>query len=81
MTAHDGLVEALLGVTDLPAGYFGVVRLALGTETSWVRIRRRRSDLADPHRAVLLPELHDPTDPEAEEDKPRARFRLLADDR
>ena len=51
VTAHDGHVEALVGVADLPAGYFGVVRLALGTEDSWVRIRRRRSDLADPHRA------------------------------
>ena len=59
VTAHDGHVEALVGVANLPAGYFGVVRLALGTEDSWVRIRRRRSDLADPHRAVLLPELHD----------------------
>jgi hypothetical protein len=79
VTAHEGRVDALVGVTDLPAGYFGVVRLALGTETSWVRIRRRRSDLADPHRAVLLPELHDTTDPEAEEDKPRARFRWNPD--
>ncbi|MBJ7357972.1 hypothetical protein [Nocardioides sp.] len=75
VTAHDGRVETLLGVADLPAGYFGVVRLALGTEDAWVRIRRRRNDLADPHRAVLLPELHDTTDPEAEEDWPRARFR------
>jgi hypothetical protein len=75
VTARDGRVEALVGVADLPAGYFGVVRLALGTESSWVRIRRRHNDLADPHRAVLLPELHDATDPEAEEDWPRARFR------
>jgi hypothetical protein len=44
-----------------------------------MRIRRRRSDLADPHRAVLLPELHDTTDPEAEEDRPRARFRWNPD--
>lgn len=80
VTAHDGRVEALLGVSDLPAGHFGVVRLALGTEDSWVRIRRRRSDLSDPHRAVLLPELHDPaSDPEAEEDAPRARFRWNPD--
>jgi hypothetical protein len=80
VTAHDGRVEALLGVADLPAGHFGVVRLALGTETDWVRIRRRRSDLADPHRAVLLPELHGPDgDPEAEEDAPRARFRWNPD--
>ena len=80
VTAHDGHVEALVGVANLPAGYFGVVRLALGTEDSWVRIRRRRSDLADPHRAVLLPELHD-TDPEADadEDAPRARFRWNPD--
>jgi hypothetical protein len=79
VTAHDGRVEALLGVADLPAGHFGVVRLALGTQTSWVRIRRRASDLADPHRAVLLPELHDPQDPEADEDTPRARFRWNPD--
>ena len=80
VTAHEGLVEALVGVADLPAGYFGVVRLVLGTDDSWVRIRRRRSDLADPHRAVLLPELHEPSsDPEAEEDAPRARFRWNPD--
>jgi hypothetical protein len=77
VTAHDGRVEALLGVAQLPAGYFGVVRLALGTETDWVRIRRRRSDLADPHRAVLLPELHDAADlgDDSDEVVPRARFR------
>ena len=81
VTAHDGHVEALVGVADLPAGYFGVVRLALGTEDSWVRIRRRRSDLADPHRAVLLPELHDdrPTEADTDEDAPRARFRWNPD--
>lgn len=81
VTAHDGHVEALVGGADLPAGYFGVVRLALGTEESWVRIRRRRSDLADPHRAVLLPELHDTAhEPSsAEEDAPRARFRWNPD--
>ena len=58
-----GLLEALVGVDDLPAGYFGVVRLAVGTEAAWVRIRRRGSDLADPHHAVLLPELYDRPDP------------------
>lgn len=80
VTAHDGHVEALLGVADLPAGYFGIVRLALGTETSWMRIRRRRSDLADPHRAVLLPELHDAASAaDAEADAPRARFRWNPD--
>ncbi len=73
VTAQDGHVEALLGVAQLPAGYFGVIRLALGTETDRVRIRRRHSDLADPHRAVLLPELHDPADGFGAE--PRARFR------
>jgi hypothetical protein len=78
VTAHGGRVEALLGVADLPAGYFGIVRLALGTEASWVRIRRRRSDLADPHRAVLLPELHDSA-ADAADDAPRARFRWNAD--
>ena len=82
VTAHDGRVEALLGVADLPAGHFGVVRLALGTEQSWLRIRRRASDLSDPHRAVLLPELHDPdvdAGSEADEDVPRARFRWNPD--
>ena len=69
-------------MADLPAGYFGVVRLALGTDDAWVRIRRRSSDLADPHRAVLLPELHDSRAVRAEgddEDVPRARFRWNPD--
>jgi hypothetical protein len=81
VTAHNGHVEALLGVAELPAGYFGVVRLALGTETDWVRIRRRGSDLSDPHRAVLLPELQDAADAGDESDEvvPRARFRWNAD--
>lgn len=79
VTAHDGHVEALVGVADLPAGYFGVVRLAVGTETSWARIRRRRSDLADPHRAVLLPELHDSASGTTDEDAPLARFRWHPD--
>lgn len=77
VTAHDGHVEALLGIANLPAGYFGVVRLALGTETDWVRIRRRASDLADAHKAVLLPELHDASDDDDSE--PRARFRWNPD--
>lgn len=77
VTAHEGHVEALVGVADLPAGYFGVVRLALGTDTDWVRIRRRSSDLADPHKAVLLPELHEATDDDDSE--PRARFRWNPD--
>jgi hypothetical protein len=84
VTAHDGHVEALIGVADLPAGYFGVVRLALGTESEWVRIRRRRSDLVDAHRAVLLPELHDAGDEGdgllgSDEVVPRARFRWNPD--
>ncbi len=79
ITAHDGHVEALVGIADLPAGYFGIVRLALGADTTWARIRRRSSDLADPHQAVLLPELHDHTSGGAEEDLPRARFRWNPD--
>ena len=71
-TAHDGLVETLVGVDDLPAGYFGVLRLAVGTDTAWVRIRRRGNDLADPHHAVLLPELH-------VDGRPRARLRWNPD--
>ena len=54
-TAHEGLVETLIAVDDLPAGYFGMLRLAVGKEAAWVRIRRRDNDLADPHHAVLLP--------------------------
>ncbi|QIG44425.1 hypothetical protein G5V58_18035 [Nocardioides anomalus] len=54
------LPDTTLGVDDLPAGYVGVLRLAVGTEQSWVRVRRRANDLADPHRAVLLPELTGP---------------------
>jgi hypothetical protein len=72
VTAHDGLVEALVGPGELPAGYVGVLRLAVGTAASWVRIRRRGNDLIDPHHAVLLPELH--TD-----GHPRARLRWNPD--
>jgi hypothetical protein len=71
-TAHDGLVETLIGVDDLPAGYFGVLRLAVGTDAAWVRVRRRGNDLADPNHAVLLPELH-------VDDQPRARLRWNPD--
>jgi hypothetical protein len=79
VTAHDGHVEALVGVPDLPAGYLGVVRLALGTEAAWVRIRRRRNDLADPHRAVLLPELSESAVEGDDQNVPRARFRWNPD--
>jgi len=80
-TAHDGVLETLLGVDDLPAGYFGVLRLAVGTETSWVRIRRRDNDLADPNHAVLLPELFEDAGSETElgSDRPRARLRWNPD--
>jgi hypothetical protein len=80
VTAHDGLLETLVGVDDLPAGWFGVLRLAVGTDRSWVRIRRRANDLADPNHAVLLPELHtaDP-DTELAPDQPRVRFRWSPD--
>jgi hypothetical protein len=74
VTAHEGLLEALVGVDDLPAGYFGMLRPAVGTDTAWVRIRRRANDLADPNHAVLLPELY-ATDP----DRPRARLRWNPD--
>jgi hypothetical protein len=80
-TAHEGVLETLLGVDDLPAGYFGVLRLAVGTESSWVRIRRRDNDLTDPNRAVLLPELFEDAALEAElgSDRPRARLRWNPD--
>ena len=73
-TAHEGLVETLIAVDDLPAGYFGMLRLAVGTEAAWVRIRRRGNDLADPHHAVLLPELYEPA-----RDQARARLRWNPD--
>jgi hypothetical protein len=73
-TAHEGLVETLIAVDDLPAGYFGMLRLAVGTEAAWVRIRRRANDLADPHHAVLLPELYEPAG-----DQARARLRWNPD--
>ena len=73
VTAHDGHVEALVGVDDLPAGYFGMLRPAVGTDAAWVRIRRRANALADPNHAVLLPELY------AVPDQPRARFRWNPD--
>ncbi len=74
-TAHEGVVETLIAVDDLPAGYFGVLRLAVGTDASWTRIRRRGNDLADPNHAVLLPELYDEQAP----DRPRARLRWNPD--
>jgi hypothetical protein len=73
-TAHEGRVETLIAVDDLPAGYFGMLRLAVGTEAAWVRIRRRGNDLADPHHAVLLPELYEPA-----RDQARARLRWNPD--
>jgi hypothetical protein len=73
-TAHEGLVETLIAVDDLPAGYFGMLRLAVGSEKAWVRIRRRANDLADPHHAVLLPELYEPA-----RDQARARLRWNPD--
>lgn len=84
-TAHEGLLETLVGVDDLPAGYFGVLRVAVGTEAEWLRVRRRANDLLDPNRAVLLPELTaaDPSDPDAEpepvSDQPRVRLRWNPD--
>lgn len=80
VTAHDGLLEALVSVDDLPAGYFGMLRLAVGTDTSWVRIRRRDNDLADPNHAVLLPELY-AVDPDGDlaPEQARARFRWNPD--
>ena len=77
-TAHEGLVETLIAVDDLPAGYFGVLRLAVGTDTSWVRIRRRANDLTDPNHAVLLPELYADTG-ELGTAPARARFRWNPD--
>ena len=68
-------METLIGVDDLPAGYFGVLRLAVGTDASWTRIRRPGNDLADPNRAVLLPELFDGRIPT----RPRARLRWNPD--
>jgi len=79
-TAHDGLLETLIGVDDLPAGYFGVLRVALGTEDAWVRVRRPANDLTDPNRAVLLPELFaEGPDVELAPEHPRARLRWNPD--
>jgi len=84
VTAHEDLLETLVGVDDLPAGYFGMLRIAVGTETEWLRVRRRANDLADPNHAVLLPELTgadpaaDPA-PELGRDQPRARLRWNPD--
>ncbi|MXG91996.1 hypothetical protein [Nocardioides flavescens] len=65
VTAHhdadgSGRVEALVGVDDLPPGWFGMLRVALGgSGDDAVRVRRRDDDLRDANHAVLLPELHD----------------------
>jgi hypothetical protein len=72
VTAHDGLLEALVGVDDLPAGYFGMLRVAVGTPERHLRVRRRADDLPDANRAVLLPELF-------EDEELRARFRWNPD--
>ena len=77
-TAHEGLLETLVGVDDLPAGYFGVLRLAVGKEAAWLRIRRAANDLADPHHAVLLPELHEDAGALGAA-RPRARLRWNPD--
>ena len=66
--------DDLMKEDDLPAGYFGMLRLAVGTYAAWVRIRRRANDLADPHHAVLLPELYEPA-----RDQARARLRWNPD--
>jgi len=81
-TAHEGVVETLIAVDDLPAGYFGMLRLAVGTEAAWVRIRRRANDLTDPHHAVLLPELYAARHDDGIElglAQPRARLRWNTD--
>jgi hypothetical protein len=78
-TTHEGLVETLVGVDDLPADFFGMLRPAVGTEQSWVRIRRRSNDLADPNHAVLLPELFATDAHGGLSDHPRARFRWNPD--
>ena len=59
VTAHEGLLEALVSLDDLPAGFFGMLRVAVGTARGALRVRRSRNDLADPNHAVLLPELVD----------------------
>ena len=74
VTAHDGVLESLVAVDDLPAGWFGLLRVAVGTDRSWVRIRRRANHLADPNHAVLLPELFDVTGRLGAQ-RPRARLR------
>jgi hypothetical protein len=76
VTGQDGLLEALVGVDDLPAGYFGVLRLAVGTDGAWLRVRRRANDLADPNHAVLLPELYADPMPGTEVGARRLRARL-----
>ena len=78
VTAHDGVVEALVAVDDLPAGWFGMLRVAVGTEASWVRVRRRANQLADPNHAVLLPELFADAG-ELGPGQPRARLRWNPD--
>ena len=55
-----------------------MLRLAVGTEAAWVRIRRRANDLADPHHAVLLPGAVRRPAP-AGADQPRARLRWNPD--
>lgn len=57
-STDDQALTATVAVENLPAGYVGVLRVAVGTAEEWLRVRRRDNDLADPNHAVLLPELH-----------------------
>ncbi|MCW2797901.1 hypothetical protein [Nocardioides sp.] len=65
---------ALLTLDRLPPGSGQTLRVGVGTAERWVPVRRRRNDLADPNRAVLLPPLSgDDTD------RPALRLRWSRD--
>ena len=78
-TEREGLLDTLVGVADLPAGFFGMLRLAIGTEQTHTRVRRRGNDLVDPNHAALLPELFASDAHGGLSDQPRARFRWNPD--
>lgn len=61
--------RATIGLDDLPADPPKVLRVTVGTAAEARLVRRARNDLADPNRAVLLPQLFTP-----DSDMPRMRL-------
>jgi hypothetical protein len=61
--------SAVVSLDRLPPGSGQTLRVGVGTPEDWIPVRRRRNDLAEANRAVLLPPLYDD-----EADRPRLRL-------